>query len=273
MVKLLRTVLNLGLKAPVKVLHITDTHITESDREDDVRIQELIEMRRMTFIEEGGYAPRKPQEYLEEALELAEKENALPVLTGDIQDLNTSGNRKILQKILSARDFLYTPGTHEFQRSSCTPYCCPLEEPLGYYANTRNQLIKEFSPWAKWDFDNCILNGLNLITVDNSQDYFPEITFQRLKQEVEKGLPILLFMHVPVTCPALLRGPYAESSLTEEQFQISMETLEYIRTNPLIKASFAGHLHCEKEEVLPSGHKIHVTPGTYAGICRMIEIR
>ena len=63
------------------------------------------------------------------------------------------------------------------------------------------------------------------------------------------------------------------SSLTEEQFQISMETLEYIRTNPLIKASFAGHLHCEKEEVLPSGHKIHVTPGTYAGICRMIEIR
>ena len=273
MVKILRTVLQLGLEKPVKVLHITDTHITESDREDDQRMKELIEMRRMTFVEEGNYAPLKPQEYLEEAFALAQKEGALPILTGDIQDLNSSGNRKELHKVLDGRDFLYTTGTHEFQRSSCTPRCCPLEEPEGYYETTRQSLMREFSPWARWDFDNRVIGGINLITVDDSQGYFTEVTFEKLKKEAEKELPIILFMHVPVTCSTLLRGPYKESCLTEEAFQISLEALEYIRTNPLIKASFGGHLHCEREEVLDSGHISYVTPGTYAGICRMIEIR
>ena len=64
MVNVLKTVLEIGLEKPVKILQITDAHITESNDDDNQVMKDLIEMRRDTFVKEGKYAPRKPQEYV-----------------------------------------------------------------------------------------------------------------------------------------------------------------------------------------------------------------
>ena len=170
MVDVLKTVLEIGLEKPVKVLHITDTHITESNENDDQRMKDLIEMRRRTFEKEGGHPPKKPQEYLTEAFDLAEAEGAFPVLTGDIMDLDSAGCRKVLHECLDGKDFLFTAGTHEFQRSSCTPRCCPLEEEGTYYEDTREALKKEFL-W-NWDSDSRVIGGVDLVTLDDSQGFF-----------------------------------------------------------------------------------------------------
>ena len=274
MVEILRTELNIGLNAPVKILHITDTHITESNEEDDQRMKDLIEMRRKTFIKEGNYAPKTPQEYLTEAFELAEAEGAFPVLTGDILDLNSAGGREVLHQCLDGRDCLYTTGTHEYQRSSCTPRCCPLEEPGTYYEDTRAALVSEFG--FCWDSDSRVVGGVNLVTLDNSQGFFTADALAKLEEEIKKGLPMVLFMHVPFTCETLERvphePPYEDYRFSEEEYAISRKTVETIKGCPLVKAIFAGHWHCNSlypDNTPPS----FVTPGTYAGKVRLIELR
>jgi len=273
MVEILHTRLNLGLEKPVRILHVTDTHITESNEEDDQRMKDLIVMRRDTFVKEGKYAPRTPQEYLTEAFELAEAEGAFPVLTGDIMDLNSAGSRAVLHTCLDGRDFLFTAGTHEFQRSSCTPRCCPLEEPGTYYEETRAALQTEF-PWT-WDSDSRVIGGVNLVTLDNSQGFFTEDAYKKLQDELGKGLPTVLFMHVPLTCDTLRRvphePPYQDYRFSQEEYGISRRTVKLIESSPLVKATFAGHWHCNSE--YPDHQPpTWVTPGTYAGIVRLIEI-
>lgn len=274
MVNILKTVLEIGLDEPVKVLHITDAHITESNDDDDQRMKDLIEMRRETFVKEGKYAPRTPQQYLIRAFEIAEEEGAYPVLTGDIMDLNSAGGRVALHECLDGRDFLHTPGTHEFQRSSCTPRCCPIEEPAPYYEETRAALQAEF-PWS-WDSANKIVGGVNLVTLDNSQGFFTADAYAKLQKEIERGLPMILFMHVPLTCGTLKSGPndriFAESRYSQEEFEISRKTVDLIESTPLIKATFAGHWHCDSQ--YPDHQPpTWVTPGAYAGIVRLIEIK
>ncbi len=273
MVSILKTVLDLGLEQPVKILHITDTHITESNENDDQRMKDLIEMRRETFVQEGKYAPRTPQQYLVEAFDLAKAEGAYPVLTGDIMDLNSAGNRVALHECLDGREFLFTAGTHEFQRSSCTPKCCPLEEEGSYYEDTRKALQEEF-PW-NWDSDSKVVGGVNLVTLDNSQGFFTKDAYDKLQAEITKGLPMILFMHVPLTCGTLKRvphePPYEFYRFSQEEYEISRKTVDLIESTPLIKATFAGHWHCESQypdHTPPTW----VTPGTYAGIVRLIEL-
>ena len=274
MERIISTVIEAGLEKPVKILHITDTHITESDENDDKRMKDLIEMRRDTFYKEGGKQSKAPQQYLEEAFEIAKSENALPVLTGDIMDLNSSGCRKQLHLSCDGHDFLFTTGTHEYQRSSCTPKCCPLEEPVGYYEQTRNALMSEFG-YGDWNVDSRTVNGLNIITVDNSQSYFPAQVLPALKKVLENGLPSILFMHVPLEWLEIIRtNPRnPDSHLTEQDYITSYETVDFIIDNPQIIATFAGHRHREYECTLRSGQKMYETPGTFSGICRLIEIR
>ncbi len=233
---------------------------------DDGRLQDLIKMRRKTFIKEGNYAPCTPQEYLTEAFELAEAEGAFPVLTGDIQDLNTAGSRAAMHECLDGRDFLYTAGTHEFQRSSCTPKCCPLEEPGTYYEDTRDALKAEFC-W-NWDSDSRVIGGVNLVTLDNSQGFFTKDAYGKLQEEMEKGLPMILFTHVPLTCETLKRiphePPYQHYRFSQEEYEISRKTVELIESTPLIKATFAGHWHCDSQ--YPNHQPPHV--GHPRNLCR-----
>lgn len=274
MLKILDTVVEIGLEEPVKVLHITDAHITESDEGDDSRMKELIETRRRTFFKEGGCPDAKPQDYLAEALELAEREGAFPVLTGDIMDLNSSGNRAVLHKLLDGRDFLFTAGTHEMQRSSCTPRCCPLEEPGTYYEDTRAALQREFL-W-NWDSDSRVVGGVDLVTLDDSQGFFTLDSYNKLRAELEKGLPLALFMHVPINCETLgflpHEPPYEYYRFSREEYEISRRTVDLIRSHHLVKATFAGHWHTDSAfpDLVPP---TWVTPGTFSGAARMIEFR
>lgn len=271
MEQILKTVIDIGLNKTVKVLHITDAHLVDGDENDKGYLIDLLKMRKETFIKEGKYPPKTQNEYLVEAFELAENEGAYPVLTGDIMDLNTSGNRREMHRICDGREYMFTAGTHEFQRSSCTPKCCPLEEPFPYYRDTRNALMAEFPQW-KLDSDSRVIGGVNLITVDNSQGFFTEPTFESLKREAEKGLPMVLFMHIPLNDERLRRPPQEGFLMSREEFDISEETLSFIKSCPLIKATFAGHWHCDSRypDMTPPSY---VTPGLFSGICRMIEIK
>ncbi|MBO5220764.1 MAG: metallophosphoesterase [Clostridia bacterium] len=270
MQKVIHTVLNVGAEKPFKILHITDVHLTftnEKDSEDHI----ALEKRRWdTFRKEGNFPPMSPSEYFEEAIRMAEELDALLVVTGDVMDIQTQGNIEEFHRIADGHDMMFTPGGHEMQKRCHRT----LEEPDAYWIGSREKLKAAF-PEFDMDFSNRIVNGVNLICADNSLDYYNAETLRRFKEEQAKGLPIILFSHDPMRTGHLnCKESWCEYiTLTEEDFKLSHEMIGLIRNDPKVVAYFTGHSHAEIEQKLESGSICYETPGLYAGICRLIEVR
>ena len=58
-----KTVLNLGLDKPVKLLHITDVHICEVSPIDEPWQQELMKERIGVFEREANFPEKTPEEF------------------------------------------------------------------------------------------------------------------------------------------------------------------------------------------------------------------
>ena len=104
-------------------------------------------------------------------------------------------------------------------------------------------------------------------------------------------MPILLFLHNPIYTPelheALTHGNPTCSYLVgvpeeltrryppdrmEQQTPdaVTLETVDYIRSCPQIRAVFAGHLHCDAETMLTETLPQYVTSMSTA---RVIQVR
>ena len=180
--------------------------------------------------------------------------------------MDTEGNRRVLTKSLAGKDFIYTAGTHEFQIGPIDA----LAQPGTYYEECKARIEREAG--VSFASASRVIGGVNLITLDNSQDFFPLAAREMLLKEIERGLPIILFTHVPINCQTLKVPRPAHYRFTEEEFRIHLETLELITSCPLIKANFAGHWH-SRDDFPDRTPPVYVTPGTYAGIVRLIEFR
>jgi len=271
MQKVIRTRLCLGLEQPVKVLHVTDVHLTETDPRDPIEQQEHMDKRRTVFRRESNFVPLSPNEYFTEAFALAEAEGAFPIVTGDVIDVNCLGNIDEFHRLSDGKDFLFTPGSHEFAKFCRAPK--EGDDYHGRYRVIRPALERSF-PHLSFTFDARVIGGVNLITVDNSRDWFPQEVLDGLKEEAKKGLPMILFMHDPLTDHGLLRirEPHPAVRVSDEIYAISDQVLKFIDECPLIKATFAGHWHGEGEQKTAGGTPVYITPGLFKGICRMIEL-
>ena len=101
--KILKTEIKIGINKPVKLLHITDTHIArDNPREED---------RQAIFdVDYKGCA----EEYFFKALDYAKKNNITVVHTGDLIDFFSRGNFEFLDKYFNAESYVYAAGNHDF---------------------------------------------------------------------------------------------------------------------------------------------------------------
>ncbi|MBQ8447795.1 MAG: metallophosphoesterase [Clostridia bacterium] len=268
MIELTHTKLHAGLEKPVKILHITDIHLTYADESDTPEHRKLMEKRRGVFRREGGFPPFTPKEYFEQAMALAKKEGALLVCTGDAMDIYTHGNLTVFKDIIAGEDLMFSPGGHEHQRVCRRT----MEEPYPYPETARAKLERELGCFNLY-FESRIVGGVNIVTADNSLDYFPKKTVEAFKRELERGLPMLVFFHDAVWDELLnLKAPYHENvRLTEEDYRTSHEMIELLLHHPLVLATVAGHGHRDEERTL--GSKTHyMTSGLFKGKARLIEI-
>lgn len=268
MICLTHTKLHAGLAQPVKILHITDVHLTYANEKDTPRHHRLMQKRFDVFREEGEFPPFTPKEYLEQAIALAKEENALLVCTGDAIDILTYGNLEVFQEIIKGEDMMFSPGGHEHQRACVRT----MEEPYPYWETARARLEEEF-PDFNLSFESRVINGLNVITVDSSMDYFSRETVEAFKKELEKGLPIIVFSHDYIWDQLLnLNEPYHPNvRLTQEDYRISHEMIELLLHHPLVLTTMGGHGHRDEERVI-DGKKHYITTGLFKGRARMIEI-
>lgn len=270
MQKVIHTVLNAGAEKPFRILHVTDVHLTFTDERDTPDHVALERRRWDIFRKEGNFPPLSPKEYFEEAKELAKAWDALLVITGDAIDIQTQGNIAEFNRLLDGVDCMFTPGGHEHQKRCHVT----LEEPDAYWVGAR-QRLKEAFPQFDMDFSARTVNGVNLICADNSLDYYNGETLRRYKEERAKGLPTILFSHDPMRTGNLQKTEaWSEFiTLTPEDFRKSHEMIDLIHEDPNLVAYFTGHSHIEMETPLHSGKICYETPGLYAGICRLIEVR
>lgn len=271
MEQILHTVIEAGLEKPVKVLHVTDVHLTMTDPADPIEQQEHMDRRREVFRKEANFPPRTPSEYFEEAFRIAAEEGAQTVVTGDVTDVCCEGNLKEFHRIADGKDFLFCPGSHEFASFARGATDDSWKK---IFADNRERVEASF-PDMKMAFDSRIVGGVNLITLDNDLDVFGREALDGLKAEAAKGLPMILFMHDPLHDHGLLRVREIPAVMRRpvEDYLLSDTVIGFIASCPLILATFAGHWHGAQEAVAPCGKKVFITPGLFKGICRMIEIR
>lgn len=268
--EILKTTIEIGIKNPVKLLQITDSHITRDEPEGSVR----------ECIFENA------EEYLLAALKYA-KENNLTVLhTGDVFDHISAGNFDFFKKAFSDIDYIYAAGNHDFCH-----FVGRADETYEY----KCMQLKKVAPHIKNNlfFYSRIIGGVNIVTLDNSFYLISEGQLELLRAEVAKGYPMILAMHIPIygenlakdrldrgdPCAYVVGAPeellvnYPEDrKLQQTPDSATIKAIEYIKNEPLIKALITGHNHINFEENITDTLVQYTTHGSFAGYIREITI-
>lgn len=251
--ELLKTQIHIGLESPVRVLHFSDTHLTRADLRDGERKVQLAEGRKAGF------------PHAEEVLDFAcatAKELDIPIVyTGDLADFVSLANLEAAKQFADENDCFVVAGNHEFSL-----YVGEAWEDADY----RNQSLDMVQACYKNDIrmSSRVIGGVNFVALDNGYYLFDAEQLDFLKREAEKGLPMVLMMHVPLYDPALydyelrrvpgcayLTGVPEEKMAHYEDYryrqqkadEITLETMRYIADQPLIRAILTGHLHMNYE--------------------------
>lgn len=280
--KIEKTRLEIGVGKPMRILQISDAHICRAYPEEGK--QALIAKRTLPsmFGDEQTL-----EERWQEALRYAKSNCDFTVFTGDIYDFFSRGNLDYVRDSIRGTDFLCAAGNHDF--FDMEP---PYREDEAYKRERWGAVADVFGAnlWA----DSRRVGDVNLVTLDDTLYQFGDGQKDYLEAECAKGLPILLFLHVPIATPRLAERRLSEGSgssaylvspdeallsryrpdrrAQQQPSETTRQTVRFIEECPQIKAVFAGHLHWNFEEPLSSGIPQYTTGALYDGIVREIEI-
>ena len=275
--KINKSTLEIGLEHPVKILHVTDSHIALVDDRDDERKHELA--RRLS-------SPEK-EKYLYEHIEYAKNNCDLLVHTGDLIDFVSHANVEKAREILADEKIFFIAGNHDYSQ-----YVGEAWEDNAYRMNSYMQM--GYGLGVPMFFNSRQVGGVNIVGIDNSYYQFEDWQLWRLKKEVEKGLPVILAFHDPlfeqslydfhntdhptdctyiVGCDEEHLLPYSEFRAVQQRpTETTLRMIEYIKSEPQIKAILTGHLHFDYESRLTENLIQYVTGGAFEGIARELTI-
>lgn len=278
MLNITKTTIEIGLDQPFKVLHVTDNHIPLCDERDNARKQEI--------------AARKAEncaqmvEYLCEEVAHAEENCDLLVHSGDLMDFISHANLDFARKMLRKDKVLFIAGNHDYSQ-----YVGEAWEDQSYRMNSVMSMGAE-GLGVNMFFTSRIVGGINFVGIDDAYHQVEDWQTERLRMEVKKGYPVVLFMHVPLfeqslyeksiafwnDTSAYVAGCDEEHLLTYSEFRAAEQRpaestkrfVDYVNGETQIKAVLAGHLHFEHESRLPGGTMQYVTNRGDSGYAREI---
>ena len=273
MLTIAKNTLTIGLEKPLKILHITDNHIPFCYDEDPEGMRRQAAKRDL----EGSVRA------LQEQMAYGEENCDLIVHTGDLIDF-------ISKPCLAfARDFFpkhpkvhFIAGNHEYSK-----YDYAVED-MDY--RIRSLMDMGGGLGVNMFFTSRIVGGVNFVGIDDGYHQVEDGQLIRLKKEVAKGYPVILFLHAPLYEEALYRASYefwngeialvaSDSSLhpevigdMAEAYPSTKAFYDYVTGEPRIKAVLAGHVHFPFESILPGGTPQFVTGLGSKGYAREITI-
>jgi len=280
------SVIRAGAEKPFNLLHVTDTHICLADERDNPRKRELATSRAAYF--DGG-EPGSCLEYFRQSCDFAREQGALLVHTGDLFDFVSEAHLSIAPLLMSMPDdYFMAVGNHEFSL-----YVGEAFEDETYKMQSFDR-VQASMPKYDLRFASRIVNGVNLIAIDNVYYDFSANALERLKEEAAKELPIILFFHNPLYTPELYdevmnrRGAAScdvvgvpielMQSYSDHRFRQQVCTpqtrkfIDYMMSLDLVKGVVAGHMHFSHESALQNGVMQYVTGGQYDNIARLLTV-
>ena len=253
--KIIQNTIHIGLETPVRVLHASDTHLTRADLRDGLRKVDLAASRAHCFA--------AAEECLAEISRVSH-EMDLPIMhTGDLIDFVSLANLEATKAFMDTNDCFFATGNHEFSL-----YVGEAWEDADY----RNQSLAQVQAAFTNDIrmSSRIIGGVNFVALDNGYYNFDPEHFEFVKEQVKVGLPIVLMFHTPLyeqtfyeysmkrtpSCAYLVGVPEALTECYDPYRRkqqaaeaLTLEMLDYVAKEPLIRAILTGHMHCDYESV------------------------
>ena len=267
--------IKIGLPKPFSVLHISDTHLTAADADEDPVRQTLKDERTRCF---GG----RQEEALRDSLAWARDNADYVIHTGDLIDWQSRANFALVKKYFGA-NMAGCLGNHEFS---------PTMGRDGV-RETRDEAFKERSRavlTATFPFDatfqSTVVNGVNFVALDDVYGYVTPHQVELFRRERAKGLPIVLCLHVPFLSDELavahnkywMGETWKEASMRftsadvpaprgDRKVQltdpVTRDFIASLRGEPLLKGILAGHLHFTMQDDFSPTAKQYVVGGNY----------
>lgn len=260
--RVIQTELQAGSSQPFQIVQISDTHLTLADFRDGERKVTLANNRSKLF--------PNAEAVLRSAAELADRLKAPLVHTGDLIDFVSEANLEYVSDFMADHDCFACAGNHEFSL-----YVGEAREDAAYRAQSLDRVQKAFCNDIR--MDSRVIHGVNFVALDDGYYLFEEQQLAFLKQQAAKGLPIVLLLHNPIyeemlydavvnhrealglppsrsRCAYLTAVPedkmahYSPERFAQQQAdEITRKTVEYFKSEPMIRAILTGHLHCNYE--------------------------
>lgn len=278
--QLLKNTLEIGLEKPVKILHVTDSHIAFADEYDDEWKHELAKR----------FESPERVEYLKEQIAYSKENCDILVHTGDLMDFVSHANTIKAREILADEHIFFIAGNHEYSQ-----YVGEAWEDKAYRMNSYMEIERYGGFGVPMLWNTRIVGGVNIVGIDNAYQLFEDWQIHHLKKEVEKGLPIILAFHDPLFEQSLYDYHYERvpndtctylTGLDEDHLarysefrayqhrpdEPTLRMIEYIKSEPLIKAILTGHVHFNYLSNITPGLPQFVTGSGYEGRAREITI-
>ena len=257
-----------GATEPFSVLHISDTHLTDAYPDEDQWKQQLKARSTDHF---GGYQ----EDALRESVAWAKKHCDYLVHTGDAMDWHSRKNLDLVKKYLGEGAF-GAIGNHEY---TLYHYLTKEAGSKDSVPEIRPVLAKHYP--FKIAFDSKVVNGVNFVSLDDALGRVTPEQVKLFRDEVAKGLPIVLLKHVPFytdqiwTMTSKYWGPETGKfrsaavpsrrgcAMIQRTDPTTRDFIAYLKTVKELKAILAGHEHITVQDRFSPTAMEYLVSGNY----------
>ena len=284
-----RITIPVGATKPFKALHISDTHLTKVDNRDNERKKELAKNRLKGF--------KNAEAHFDASIAHAQKNGMTLLHTGDLIDFVSDANLRHVKSKLEGVNCFSAAGNHEYSQ-----YVGEAKEDEAYKAQSYDKVQAAYPNNLR--FASRIINGVNFVAIDDVYYNFTKEHLALMKEEVKKGLPIVMMCHVPLYTPecyaiemyknkgrcAYVTGAPLELTETfecdptrpiEEQWRNrsvqqradkpTLDFIKWLKKQPLLKAILCGHCHEFYQGTFSPTAMQHMAGANYAGKATEIQ--
>lgn len=275
-----------GLASPVRMLHLTDTHMQFYDERDGENYEACVDYcQRYAKMNEEQGTNYVPGDAFRQAMAQAATENLeLLTLTGDIIHFPSPASVEFVVEQIEELGVpaMYTSGNHDVHYTN---------EPVN--DEVRLTRLAALQPLHNGDPDCAAreIGGIRFVTIDNAVPQISRKQVDFMQTQLQLGQPTVILCHWPLSLPTLrdavidtlgsppMMGDPDWSSESRISWQVSEdtpETLEFVHsvtTAPNLVAVFCGHVHIAHADAINTRAVQYVGRPGFEGGRRLVEFR
>ena len=275
-----------GLSEPLKVLHISDSHISVLN-DSEKRYHPYGARMDAAFNSVHNYKTGEkttPVKSFLDLMDTAKTEKVdLIVLTGDIVNNPSKSSVRFIHDALqkTAIPYIYVAGNHDWHYEGMEGSASALRRT--WIDNSLLPLYNGKNPL----YSSTVVHSINFVVIDNSTYQVSEEQLAFYKKQTQLDLPIVLLMHIPLYLHDKDKGRCGDPAWgwdTDTNYEIerrerwpkegnlpsTMAFVDMVKKSKNLCAILAGHIHKAHEEVVSETAVQYITGASVTGEHRLL---